>query len=110
MIERIREEARQRFSDLGFPTTHDEDWRFTNVAPISRATFAPAVGTGILACPLPKGVEVSKLSEAPRELLEAHLARYASFQNNAFVALNTANFQDGLLIRIPKGAVIEEPI
>ncbi len=23
----------------GFPTTHDEDWRFTNVAPIARDQF-----------------------------------------------------------------------
>ena len=22
--------------ELGFPTTHDEEWRFTNVAPIAR--------------------------------------------------------------------------
>ena len=34
MIERIREEARQRFADVGFPTTHDEDWRFTSDSPI----------------------------------------------------------------------------
>jgi Fe-S cluster assembly protein SufD len=109
-LERIREDAKQRFSELGYPTTHDEDWRFTNVAPISRTTFVPAGGTGILACPPPTGVEVSKLTEAPPDLLEAHLARYASFKNNAFVALNTANFQDGLFIRIAQGAVIEEPI
>ncbi|MGA2741487.1 MAG: Fe-S cluster assembly protein SufD [Bryobacteraceae bacterium] len=110
MIERIRQEARQRFGDVGFPTTHDEDWRFTSVAPISRTTFVPAGGTGILACPPPPGVEISKLSEAPLEILEAHLGRYASYQTNAFVALNTANFQDGLLVRIAKGAVVEEPI
>ena len=29
---------------------------------------------------------------------------------HAFVALNTANFEDGACIEIPKGAVIEEPI
>ena len=109
-LEHIREDAKQRFVDLGYPTTHDEDWRFTNVAPIARTAFVPAGRTGLLACPLPNGVEISKLSEAPPELIEAHLARYASYQTNAFVALNTANFQDGLLIRIAKGAVIEEPI
>jgi hypothetical protein len=39
MIESIREEARKRFAELGYPTTHDEDWRFTSVAPIARTTF-----------------------------------------------------------------------
>jgi Fe-S cluster assembly protein SufD len=53
------------------------------------------------------GVQIAKLSEAD---VEPYLARYASYQNNAFVALNTANFEDGLFIHIAKGAVIEEPI
>jgi len=42
--------------------------------------------------------------------IEAHLARYADYRNQPFVALNTANFEDGLFIQIPKGAVIEKPI
>ena len=106
MIERIREEARQRFAELGFPTTHDEDWRFTSVAPIARTTFTPGE-SGLKAGPHPHGVQISKLSESPAE---PHLARYASYQNNAFVALNTANFEDGLFIHIAKGAVIDQPI
>ena len=111
MIDQIREEARQRFREIGFPTTHDEDWRFTSVTPISRLVaqaLSPAA-PALLPAQV-RGVEISKLSDAPPDLIEAHLARYASYQANAFVALNTANFQDGLFIRIPKGAVIEEPI
>ena len=38
----LREDAFGRFCDAGFPTTRDEDWRFTNVAPIAQATFYPA--------------------------------------------------------------------
>jgi Fe-S cluster assembly protein SufD len=30
------------FERLGFPTTRDEEWRFTNVAPIAETAFAPA--------------------------------------------------------------------
>ena len=32
----IRRAAFLRFSELGFPTVRDEDWRFTSLAPISR--------------------------------------------------------------------------
>jgi Fe-S cluster assembly protein SufD len=39
-IRRLREDAFARFSEIGFPTTHDEDWRFTNVSSISRTNFA----------------------------------------------------------------------
>jgi Fe-S cluster assembly protein SufD len=35
----IRKAAIGRFSELGFPTTRDEDWRFTNVASIARTSF-----------------------------------------------------------------------
>lgn len=35
----IRKVAIGRFSELGFPTTRDEDWRFTNLASIARTSF-----------------------------------------------------------------------
>ena len=35
----LRQKAFARFWKLGFPTVHDEDWRFTNVAPIAGAAF-----------------------------------------------------------------------
>lgn len=43
----VRRAALARFADLGFPTTRDEDWRFTNVAPIARTAFAPAPDGGV---------------------------------------------------------------
>ena len=36
---RARSEALNRFRALGFPTTRDEGWRFTNVAPIADRAF-----------------------------------------------------------------------
>jgi len=40
----LRHEAVDRFAALGFPTVKDEDWRFTNVAPIAEIAFRPADG------------------------------------------------------------------
>jgi Fe-S cluster assembly protein SufD len=42
-VHRIRKEAIARFSALGFPTTKQEEWRFTNVAPVARTMFEPAL-------------------------------------------------------------------
>lgn len=39
-LRNLREESFARFSETGFPTTHDEDWRFTNTAPIARTHFS----------------------------------------------------------------------
>ena len=44
-LKRLREDAFSRFCDVGFPTTHDEDWRFTNVSAIARTEFRPATTT-----------------------------------------------------------------
>lgn len=40
-VHQIRRSAIERFGALGFPTTRDEEWRYTNVAPITRVDFAP---------------------------------------------------------------------
>ena len=41
-VHALRRDAIARFADLGLPTTRDEAWRFTNLAPIARTDFAPA--------------------------------------------------------------------
>jgi Fe-S cluster assembly protein SufD len=37
----IRQAGITRFAELGFPTLQQEDWRFTNVAPIAKLPFRP---------------------------------------------------------------------
>src|SRR5262249_22122803 len=37
-----RREAMVRFAERGFPTKHDEAWRFTNVSALARGDFRPA--------------------------------------------------------------------
>jgi Fe-S cluster assembly protein SufD len=41
----LREAAFARFSAVGFPTTHDEDWRFTNISALVRTPFRLARGS-----------------------------------------------------------------
>ena len=38
-LRRLRQDAFARFCEVGFPTTHDEDWRFTNVSVIAQMPF-----------------------------------------------------------------------
>ena len=53
-----REQASRRFAEVGFPNTRQEDWRFTNVAPIADARFALANGAFAQAASLIAGVKV----------------------------------------------------
>src|ERR1035437_2531502 len=130
-LQSLRDAAFARFAALGFPNTHNEEWRFTNVAPIARTTFAAARKGGVgvdgrsakgsiqlvsanghlLTRPesLPKGLEAGGSADAPAAIAQ-DLGKHASFAENAFVALNTAMIADGALVRVARGAVIEEPI
>lgn len=138
----LRRTARERFGELGIPTTRLEEWRFTNVAPISRHGFRPATDfeevdpqaiaryryDGCLQIGLingrfsqsltnldglPEGVVACSMADALElypEDVNAHLGRHARFDEQAFVALNTAFLRDGVYIRVPKGVVVEQPI
>jgi len=39
----VRRAAIERFAAVGFPTSRDEEWRFTPVGPIAHAEFRPAI-------------------------------------------------------------------
>ncbi len=127
-IGELRNSAFQRFTELGFPTTRDEAWRFTNVATIARANFAPAglaVSPNVEAmapyasgmrlvfvngrlvertCSPSKGLEAGLLSEQARP----HLGQHAP--QNAFAALNTAFLDQAAFVQVGRGAVVEQPI
>jgi Fe-S cluster assembly protein SufD len=51
-LKALRQEGFARFSETGFPTTHDEDWRFTNISSISQTPFEIAPRTRIKASDL----------------------------------------------------------
>lgn len=42
----VRRVALESFSRMGFPTTHDEEWRFTSVVPLTRIPFRLALPDG----------------------------------------------------------------
>lgn len=54
------------FAELGFPTLHDEDWRFTNVAPIANLPFQLAREVAV------NGAESKILGESAFAKLSGH--------------------------------------
>jgi Fe-S cluster assembly protein SufD len=59
------------------------------------------------------GVRLENLAGALRsgdEVLHKHLSRYVRYQQQSFVALNTAFVEDGVLVFIPQGAIVEQPM
>src|SRR5437867_934215 len=41
-VHKLRKSAIARFAELGFPTTHDEEWKYTDVSPLTKIRFTPA--------------------------------------------------------------------
>ena len=41
-LELVRNSAIDRFEQLGFPTVHDEEWKYTNLAGLAKQGFVPA--------------------------------------------------------------------
>jgi Fe-S cluster assembly protein SufD len=138
-----RRAALNRFKDLGFPTTRDEEWKYTSVRPIVEGEFSalhetPFSAEDLAAIPLansvacrlvfvngryrpelsripalPGGVTLTNLASAASSgnpAVERHLGQYARTEVNAFVALNTALWQDGGYLYVSRGVALEEPI
>jgi Fe-S cluster assembly protein SufD len=99
----IRNAAAKLFEAHGFPTTREEEWRFTNVSPIARAQFP-------VAPPSASKYSLQAALEQQPEIIEEHLAQYASCESNPFVALNTAHFEDGAFVHIPANTIVDEPV
>ncbi len=109
----LREQGIARFGATGFPTTRQEAWRFTSVAPIVEATFSiGADATSVT--PAPAGVSVERLGAAAAgrhaALLQTHLGRYARIDANPFTALANAFLGDGALVHITAGTRVIAPI
>jgi Fe-S cluster assembly protein SufD len=139
-LARLRDEAWRRFVTMGFPTTRQEEWRFTSVASIADGGFVlaappespvPAVDIdplrvadaaaelvfvdGHYAPALSRSSGLPHGAQvgslaASREQWGLHLPHAFSFEGLPFVALNTAFLHDGAWIDLPAGSVVEPPL
>ncbi|MHC4416605.1 MAG: Fe-S cluster assembly protein SufD [Planctomycetota bacterium] len=61
----------------------------------------------------PEAVKLVSLGQALEETpqaVQAHLAKYAKYDDHAFTALNTAFMADGAYVHVPQGVRLETPI
>jgi Fe-S cluster assembly protein SufD len=134
-----RETALARFTELGFPTRREEAWRFTDLRPLQRATYAPAApGATAPALPLrfageahrlvfvngafapalsaigtlPKGAWLASTQTTLRErpALIENLLVEDDRARQPFAALNGALFSDGFVLALDPGVRLEHPV
>lgn len=124
----LRQKAADEFNTRGFPSTKEEQWRFTDVSPLADRVFTAEWQPSTLDFkPLSKIVvvfengklsrEKSNFGELPTgvcigsvmDLVDPRLGSLAGSQS-AFVAANTAHFNDGAFIEVKDGVKLDEPI
>ncbi|MGE5340397.1 MAG: Fe-S cluster assembly protein SufD [Candidatus Omnitrophota bacterium] len=104
----LRKNGRELYEKMGLPTSRMEEWRHTDVSELSKYEFVPIDSIGIGE----RHPNLERLSEAMRHNpgVSNYLGHYARPEENFFVALNDAFFDDGAFIHIPEGIRTDTPI
>ena len=132
----LRRRAMERFCSLGFPSTRDEEWKYTSLEALRKAHLrtTDARGAAPGRDPFDTGdwerhelvfpwtgdgaaggddVFVGRLADAMESRapwVEAHLGRHADYQHHALRALNTAFVEDGGAIRLGPDRTLDRPV
>ena len=137
---KIRRQAWQRLETLGLPSGHQEAWRFTDVAALGQLAFQRAGDAPVAADRLPLlagphhrlvfvngrfAPGLSRLQSLPDKALVASLGQallthpesvvasldqLKGLADNPFAARNSAFWEDGAFVYLPRGVVLEQPL
>lgn len=140
---KIRKHAIEQFKELGFPTLDNEDWKYTNIAPILKFNFIPAQllpGVELTRKDIEKylikdlnasvlvfinghlrkdlsgmlqeaeGIQIEEVQVIAQDRPELIREFFLNGSKDGFTALNTAFAGDGVVINVPEGLVVENPL
>ena len=121
----MRAELLERYRSLPMPTISDEAWRFTDLKDFDPESFS-VDGAAAKAAPGLLEVEVAavanvtqagiEIEHAPQgitfEPLSDHHPRIGELvgADEKFAAHNAALWEHGLLVHVPRGLVLEQPV
>lgn len=130
-VAELQKAALEDLQALGFPTRHDEEWKYTALDSFLQQHFSVAKPTEaesrfkadfpaytleiingqVLGLDrLPKGVEIYPLAEALQTRAELFRPFFARKPAHGFLALNTAMLATGLVIHLPAGVRLDKPV
>lgn len=138
-LKQLRREAFELFTEKGFPTTRDEEWKYTDTREIAgeewtlsregetafeiefpediesenRIVFVDGVFSNELTKlnDLPEGVKILGFAESfEDQVFKTNLAKFVEYGFNGFTALNTAFIDEGVFIHVPKDVKIETQV
>ncbi len=121
-----RAAAAERYRELPLPDTTQEAWRFTDLkgfdpdawgglnghGPVSDTGTMLDIDVAGLARVTERGIEIERVPEGVtfEPLAEHPLLGTLVAADGKFTAHNAAHWRHGLLVRVPKGLVVEQPL
>lgn len=138
-LDELRDRTSALVHEQTFPSTRDEEWKFTDLSAMLGTEFQPVAASGSVnakqiegyalteaktrlvfvdgryapelstTAGLPNGVVVGNLDTLEGDKLSAYLGQQKG-GNEVFTALNAAGFQDAAIVWIPRNQVIEAPL
>ncbi len=139
-LKTLRQTAFNHFTENGFPTTKNEEWKYTSVSSEqlavsrseqlainsekitallakieigNRVVFVDGIFNSELTTleDLPEGVKIQSFADSfEDEKFKANLSKFVEYDFNGFTALNTAFVNEGVFIHVPKNTKIETPV
>lgn len=132
----IRKKAQERFAALGVPTRKEEAWKYLHLDTLLQHSFEPALKANFVDFAAAKkdfsenrivffdgfldkamsdfsGMAPATVTTYLGEELDwakEFLAQSVAKEENPFVLINTALFQEGVFIYLPENTVLEKPV
>ena len=133
----LKQAALQRAEARGLPTLRDEAWKYSSVSALEKRGFKPVTGHAKLSAAdlealtiaglegyravfvsgrfdtglsrLPSGLHITSLGSADTALQGLPVIP-TEWDQDSFTDLNTALFQDGLLLELDAGVTLDQPL
>lgn len=112
-LEARRKAALALTATLQLPAKTDEDWRRTSVEGLEVPQYKSAPARVTLKGNVPEGVIFADLLTAAAQhadLVEKHLGTQFAMEQNLLTASQAAHLNGGVLLYVPRGVVVEEPL
>lgn len=124
----ILSNSKEILDNLDFPTTRDEQWKYTRLSklsqlslhqtsnsvsasksPLSNSQIISIVNGNLASFSSIEGVNITKFSDAIEEKVNL-IGKYVNLDKNIFNALNSLYINDGLIIEVDENQQIKSPI
>lgn len=107
-----RAEAARAFAALPMPTPALRPWRYVDLAGLDLGAVAPGAVRVTVEGALPAGVYAGSLAAGVAQVpaVQARLGTLLTATEGRFLAANAAQWSDGLLVYVPRGAAVEQPV